>query len=953
MTAIAGTQVTITGTGFGASQGNGKVWLGSTYGVVVSWSDTQVVANVASSSNTGVAQVLQGGVWSNSFTFTISSSSPAPVISSISPGIGGIGTTVTIVGSYFGTAQGQSVVTFNGISATVSNWSDGSITARVPSGLALGVATVSVNVNLTDSNVVQFTVTQPLFITPNKVTMFVGQTRPVQLLDENGTPLNSPSWTLNDTSIAKIVPPVNPGDPILLQADAIGTTNLIASYGDRTGVGIVSVVAADASLPMGSVQWQIPSLGPYGISKTVQAVRVDDITPDLYSQDDSANNGNGAIRALSADGYQKWIWRPAGTDNFPLLAAADNMGGVVYFASMDNPNQFQSYCYFGRLDENGNETWQYQETNCREDYAIHPDGTIFLVEPSFQTTNTDVITALDPNTGQIKFTIPAPGDVFSRGAMSISSDGSIYLPFSTNVDTELMVMQSDGSYTTQQLDSTPAQGLGRAIPDGQGGALVTASTPPALYHATTSGTSKFLLPITPPQIFDAFYDSGPMLLGEDGTAYLVGSSDPSGPVDTQLAIDTSSGSVRWTVAPGGTPSLGTITADGSLAFQYSQSSSQHLTIASATGQLSPLFANPADGSDAGPLNASNADYWTLGTWLISLSSDALAAITGPVITTADAYSKKRGNDHGQTAEPKGVRFAADPGASGAISAHCTGLDDTKNLDPRWLMVPLLESNASGSNTVLLKVKKGWENVLLRTADPSTVTISPDHPTDKVTVLTLTGSKIGVVDITAVASNNPNSVKATLRVSVKPKTSWIVSLFGITEKNSGVAPTNIPDAGSLSVYLNNAYGKQANMFFSVNPASTSNLQIPYDQDNNKRLNYVGTSVQGPEADSITNYMFAIPKIPAANEKWMFYVHEINPTAVEGFAGSGAGFLEDQATNGQVQKTAHELGHSLGIGFNSTDKLDLMFEHADGSQPCRIPRSQWKLINPTPSDNASTP
>jgi len=43
----AGTQVTITGSGFGATQGSGTVWLGSTLGSVVSWSDTQVVANVA------------------------------------------------------------------------------------------------------------------------------------------------------------------------------------------------------------------------------------------------------------------------------------------------------------------------------------------------------------------------------------------------------------------------------------------------------------------------------------------------------------------------------------------------------------------------------------------------------------------------------------------------------------------------------------------------------------------------------------------------------------------------------------------------------------------------------------------------------------------------------------------------------------------------------------------
>jgi len=66
---VPGTQVTITGSGFGAAQGNGQVWLGSAYGVVQSWSDAQVVATVAAGSLSGNAMVLQNGVWSNAVSF--------------------------------------------------------------------------------------------------------------------------------------------------------------------------------------------------------------------------------------------------------------------------------------------------------------------------------------------------------------------------------------------------------------------------------------------------------------------------------------------------------------------------------------------------------------------------------------------------------------------------------------------------------------------------------------------------------------------------------------------------------------------------------------------------------------------------------------------------------------------------------------------------------------------
>src|ERR1700733_8008257 len=66
-----GTIVTITGSGFGATQGSGNVWLGSTYGVVGSWSDAQVVAMIASAAKSGTVKVLQGGVWSNAVPYAV------------------------------------------------------------------------------------------------------------------------------------------------------------------------------------------------------------------------------------------------------------------------------------------------------------------------------------------------------------------------------------------------------------------------------------------------------------------------------------------------------------------------------------------------------------------------------------------------------------------------------------------------------------------------------------------------------------------------------------------------------------------------------------------------------------------------------------------------------------------------------------------------------------------
>jgi len=410
------------------------------------------------------------GIVSNSGygpTFTVF---PPPAITSISPARGGIGTTVTLAGSSFGSTQGSSAVTFNGITARIVAWSDATIIARVPAGISPGIATAIATVNQLTSNGVQFTVTQPLFVTPNQATLTVGQTRSMQLIDENGALINNSTWSFDDASIAEIIPPTNPGDPNLLQADAVGTTNFIASFGDRTGTAKITVLPAGTPFPVGTVQWSVPPLGSFGISKTVQSVRIDQNTPDLYTEDDGAYGGNGSIRALTSDGQQKWIWPSTNQDKFPLLVAADDQGGAVYFANQDIPNQFQSSCYFGRVDENGNESWQYQESNCREDYAIAPDGTIFLVEDAYQNTDTAVVTALDPVTGQVKFAVPLPGSsqvttgadatqgldpnrpqglvyctpgtpgstvtapLAVHGSISISSSGNLYIPFTKNTE---------------------------------------------------------------------------------------------------------------------------------------------------------------------------------------------------------------------------------------------------------------------------------------------------------------------------------------------------------------------------------------------------------------------------------------------------------------------------------------------------------------------------------------
>ena len=130
--------MTVAGSGFGSTQGAGKLWLGSTLATIISWSDTQIVATVASNSTSGNAQVLQSGTWSTAVPFNVSTAT----ISSVTPTGGLPGTLITIAGSGFGAAHGTGQIWLGTMPGVVQTWSDTQVVALVASGAATGNALV-------------------------------------------------------------------------------------------------------------------------------------------------------------------------------------------------------------------------------------------------------------------------------------------------------------------------------------------------------------------------------------------------------------------------------------------------------------------------------------------------------------------------------------------------------------------------------------------------------------------------------------------------------------------------------------------------------------------------------------------------------------------------------------------------------------------------------------------
>lgn len=73
-------------------------------------------------------------------------------ITGLIPASGIVASTVTIGGEQFGAKQGASTVTFNGVAAKPTTWSDTTIVVPIPSGAKTGRLIVTVGPESSEAN---------------------------------------------------------------------------------------------------------------------------------------------------------------------------------------------------------------------------------------------------------------------------------------------------------------------------------------------------------------------------------------------------------------------------------------------------------------------------------------------------------------------------------------------------------------------------------------------------------------------------------------------------------------------------------------------------------------------------------------------------------------------------------------------------------------------------------
>ncbi len=228
---LVGMPVTVTGTNFGALQGT--VSFGGVPASITNWSTNSITAAVPFGAITGNVVVTVNGGSSNGVLFTIPTQ---PLIQRITPNFGAVGTAVTILGANFGAVQGSSTVKFDGVTASATSWSDGSIIVPVPGGASSGLISVSAN-GQTATSAQSFTVNtatgvniysvQPPVGNPgNTVTITgtnFGSTQGTGKVKVHGVEATAIRWT--NTQIDFAIPPGTAGGDVVVQSAASLASN--------------------------------------------------------------------------------------------------------------------------------------------------------------------------------------------------------------------------------------------------------------------------------------------------------------------------------------------------------------------------------------------------------------------------------------------------------------------------------------------------------------------------------------------------------------------------------------------------------------------------------------------------------------------------------------------------------------------------------------------------------
>ncbi len=316
------------------------------------------------------------------------------------------------------------------------------------------------------------------------------------------------------------------------------------------------------------------------------------------------------------------------------------------------------------------------------------------------------------------------------------------------------------------------------------------------------------------------------------------------------------------------------------------------------------------------------------------------------------------------AAPIGDRTPPDPGwlttvwqATPTNAEVCAGFDDQTpkyfNFVHRTLSVP-----QNGTNSVSIQVfPLNVHSQVVFQALNSLISVTPGQATGPTQLVQVAGLTTGtnIQSSTFVvwgvgAQQSYTNAAAIIDADVLPKaTNVTIALYRITATSSNFPPSNVPTAAELKSYLDNVFGKQANVYMSV--LNVTNLTVNYDvAEPNGKLDWYMSGGLSYEQIAITS---AVYRAGAIN---VYYVNDLTSPDLDAkgiayaFTNGPVIFIQDSHANTSVNISAHEIGHALGLGHPNDpgqrltgDPDRLMWRYDEGDNPCRLIRSEWRTVN----------
>jgi hypothetical protein len=213
-----------------------------------------------------------------------------------------------------------------------------------------------------------------LKITPEKVTLLIGEYKTFRMVDQNGQMQRNVTWNISDSYAFQ----TEEGDELTIVAKQLGDFTVSAHNPDGSAEASIKVMEG-STLPQGTVKWSGASVEGCKTTKVIPAVPSAN-GPDIYEQSVCADGEY--IAAYTDGGIQLWRRKIGTAGPIPSGVAARNEQPVKSPISGGLNVRGASICDFltiGTAQQKVRETLKEHNLTFSE---LHQGGRVWLIEES-------------------------------------------------------------------------------------------------------------------------------------------------------------------------------------------------------------------------------------------------------------------------------------------------------------------------------------------------------------------------------------------------------------------------------------------------------------------------------------------------------------------------------------------------------------------------------------------